>query len=158
MKRAVIALATTIAGVAWLVSFRVSPERLAEVEATPSPDTTASTPAPEPSASASATPAPTPTPKGSDGTFTGPDAPNFYGDVQVRVTIKGGHITDVQPVLLPSDRARSAYISQVAGPMLRTEVIRAQSARIDIISGATYTSESYAQSVAGALQMAHFGG
>jgi uncharacterized protein with FMN-binding domain len=58
---------------------------------------------------------------------------------------------------MPQDRAESAYISQVAGPMLHDEVIQAQSAQIDIISGATYTSQSYAQSVESALQQAHMG-
>ena len=71
--------------------------------------------------------------------------------------ISNGRITDVQPLQMPQDRAQSAYISQVAGPMLHDEVIQAQSAQIDIISGATYTSESYAQSVESALQQAHMG-
>lgn len=103
-------------------------------------------------------PSPSPGPAGvADGTFTGSDFPNRFGDVQVRVVITGGRITDVQAVQLPSDRARSAYISQVAGPMLRTEVLQAQNAQIDIVSGATYTSESYAQSVESALQKDHLG-
>jgi len=75
----------------------------------------------------------------------------------VRVVITNGKITDVQALQLPSDRERSAYISQVAGPMLRSEVLQSQSANIDIISGATYTSQSYAQSVESALQQAHMG-
>jgi uncharacterized protein with FMN-binding domain len=77
--------------------------------------------------------------------------------VQVKVIISNGRITDVQPIQMPQDRAQSAYISQVAGPMLHDEVIQAQSAQIDIISGATYTSQSYAQSVESALQQAHMG-
>jgi uncharacterized protein with FMN-binding domain len=158
MKRAVVALVTTLAGVVWLVSFKTSPEQLAVAAATPVPDAPTSSPSPEPSVSASATPIPTPTPANHDGAFTGPVEPNFYGDVQVKVTIKGGRIADVQALQLPNDRSRSAYISQVAGPMLRTEVIQAQSAQIDIISGATYTSEGYAQSVAAALKDAHFRG
>ena len=75
----------------------------------------------------------------------------------VRVVISNGHISDVQAVTLPTDRAESAYISSVVGPMLRTEVLQAQSANIDIISGATYTSQSYAQSLESALQQAHLG-
>ena len=71
--------------------------------------------------------------------------------------ISNGHITDVQAVQLPTDRAESAYISQQAGPWLRTEALKAQSANIDIISGATYTSQSYAQSLESALQQAHLG-
>jgi uncharacterized protein with FMN-binding domain len=90
-----------------------------------------------------------------DGQYTGQDVPNDYGDVQVQVTISGGRITDVQPLVLPSDRQRSAEISQYAGPILHDEVLRAQSAQIDTISGATYTSQSYAGSVQSALDQAH---
>jgi uncharacterized protein with FMN-binding domain len=75
----------------------------------------------------------------------------------VRVVISNGHISDVQAVTLPTDRAESAYISQVVGPMLRSEALQAQNANIDIISGATYTSQSYAQSLESALQQAHLG-
>jgi uncharacterized protein with FMN-binding domain len=85
---------------------------------------------------------------------TGPDVPNRYGDVQVQVTLSGGKITDVTALQLPFDRQRSNEISQIAGPMLRSEVLQVQSANIDIISGATYTSQSYAQSVQAALDQA----
>jgi uncharacterized protein with FMN-binding domain len=77
--------------------------------------------------------------------------------VKVQVVVSNGRISDVKALQLPSDRAQSAYISQVAGPLLRNEVLQAQSARIDIISGATYTSDSYAQSTESALQQAHMG-
>ena len=73
------------------------------------------------------------------------------------MVVTNGRITDVRALQLPSDRAQSAYISQVAGPLLRTEALQAQNARIDIISGATYTSTSYAQSLDSALQQAHGG-
>ncbi len=79
---------------------------------------------------------------------------NDYGDVQVRVTLNGSKIVDVQALKLPSDRSRSARISNAAGPILRTEALQAQSAHIDLVSGATYTSESYAQSLQGALDRA----
>jgi uncharacterized protein with FMN-binding domain len=91
------------------------------------------------------------------GTFTGSDFSNRFGDVVVRLVISDGRITDVQAVQLPNDRQRSAYISEVAGPMLRSEVLQAQSAHIDVVTGATYTSQSYAQSVESALQQAHMG-
>jgi uncharacterized protein with FMN-binding domain len=94
-----------------------------------------------------------PLPSGSS-VVTGPDVPNRYGDVQVQLTLAGGKITDVKALQLPVDRQRSAEISQIAGPMLRTEVLQVQSANIDIISGATYTSQSYAQSVQAALDQA----
>jgi uncharacterized protein with FMN-binding domain len=115
---------------------------------------------PSPSATTAPSPSPSPSPSGPtaiNGTFTGSDVPNRFGDVVVRVVISNGHISDVQAVTLPTDRAESAYISSVVGPMLRTETLQAQSANIDIISGATYTSQSYAQSLETALQQAHLG-
>jgi uncharacterized protein with FMN-binding domain len=94
-----------------------------------------------------------PLPAGSQ-VLTGPDVPNRYGDVQVQLTLSGGKITDVTALQLPFDRQRSNEISQIAGPMLRSEVLQVQSANIDIISGATYTSQGYAQSVQAALDQA----
>jgi len=94
-----------------------------------------------------------PLPAGSQ-VVTGPDVPNRYGDVQVQLTLSGGKITDVTALQLPFDRQRSNEISQIAGPMLRSEVLQVQSANIDIISGATYTSQGYAQSVQAALDQA----
>jgi uncharacterized protein with FMN-binding domain len=89
-----------------------------------------------------------------DGSYDGQDYPNEFGDVQVRVVVKGGRVSDVQPLQMPSDRERSALISQEAGPLLHDEVVQAQSAQIDTIGGATFTSESYAQSVQSALDKA----
>lgn len=159
MKRALIATSITLAGVAAIAGYRVAPHSLGAVAAvppTPSPSPP-STPSPgAPDATPTASPSPSPA-AAVAGSFTGSDFPNRFGDVVVRVVVTNGHITDVQSVQLPSDRARSAYISQVAGPMLRSEVLQAQSANIDIISGATYTSQSYAQSVESALQQAHMG-
>jgi uncharacterized protein with FMN-binding domain len=82
---------------------------------------------------------------------------NRFGDVQVKVVIVNGQITDVVALVLPTDRSYSAYVSSVAGPLLRQEAIQAQSAKIDIISGATYTSQSYQQSLESALVQAHRG-
>ena len=155
MKRSVIATGAAMVGVAWLLTYKVSPHSAGAVAlAPPSPSPTADVGAsPSPGASA----APSPSPIRATGTFLGSDFPNRFGDVQVKLVIKDGRITDVQEVQMPSDREQSAYISQVAGPMLRSEVLQAQSAQIDVISGATYTSESYAQSVESALQQAHMG-
>ena len=71
--------------------------------------------------------------------------------------VSGGRLTDVKALQLPSDRARSAEISQYAGPALRSEAIQAQTANVDIVSGATYTSEAYAESLGAAFQQAHLG-
>jgi uncharacterized protein with FMN-binding domain len=163
MRRAVIVTGITIVGVASILNYKIAPLRLGAVAAVP-PTPSASNIAPSPSASPLATPdaspSPSPSPSGPvviNGTFTGSDVPNRFGDVVVRVVISNGHISDVQAVTLPTDRAESAYISQVVGPMLRSEALQAQNANIDIISGATYTSQSYAQSLESALQQAHLG-
>jgi uncharacterized protein with FMN-binding domain len=87
-------------------------------------------------------------------TVTGPDLPNDYGDVQVQLTLDGTRIIDVKALQLPHDRPRSYEISLAAAPLLREEVLHAQSANIDLVSGATYTSQSYAQSVQAALDQA----
>ena len=77
-----------------------------------------------------------------------------FGDVQLKVVIAGHRITNLVELQMPFDRPRSQYISQVAGPWLKQQVIKAQSANIDGISGATFTSEAYAQSVQSALDKA----
>ena len=112
---------------------------------------------------AAATPAPAAPAAGSggpalaNGTITGPVVQTRFGSVQVQVTIAGGKITDVTALQLPSDRQRSAEISGIAGPMLQSEALAAQSAQIDLISGATYTSDAYAQSLQAALDQAAHG-
>lgn len=90
-----------------------------------------------------------------DGQFTGQDVATRFGDIQVRVTISGGRITDVQALQLPFDRQRSQAISDYVRQPLHEEVLQAQSAQIDTISGATYTSDAYAQSVQSVLDQAH---
>jgi uncharacterized protein with FMN-binding domain len=85
------------------------------------------------------------------GTFTGPAVDVGYGTIQVQVTIAGGRLTDVKALQLPSDRSRSRSISSHAAPILRGEALAAQSANIDGVSGATYTSQGYAESLQGAL-------
>jgi uncharacterized protein with FMN-binding domain len=90
--------------------------------------------------------------KGS-GTFTGAVVQDPYGQVQVQVTLVGGKITAVTVLQLPS-QGRSGFISQSVAPILQGEAISAQSAKIDTVSGATYTSEAYAQSLQSALDQA----
>ena len=92
-----------------------------------------------------------------NGTVTGPVVQTQFGPVQVQVTIANGKITNVTALQLPSDRQRSAYISGIVGPMLQSEALTAQSAQIDLISGATYTSDAYAQSLQAALDQAAHG-
>jgi uncharacterized protein with FMN-binding domain len=152
MKRAVIAAGASLVGVIWLLNFKPAPT-VVNVTGANTGQAGYDPNAPQQPAN----PSPGASPSGASGTYTGQAADAFYGLVQVRVTVSNGKISDVQPLQLPSDRARSAYISQVAGPMLRTEALQAQSAKIDVISGATYTSDAYAQSLESALQQANLG-
>ncbi len=68
--------------------------------------------------------------------------------------MQNGKITDVQTLQLPGGQFRSQQISQYAAPQLRSEVLAAQSAQVNTISGATYTSMGYLQSVQSALDQA----
>jgi uncharacterized protein with FMN-binding domain len=85
-------------------------------------------------------------------TYTGAVAENPYGPVQVQVTEQGGKIVDVKALQMPTEHALSAEISEKVAPMLRTEALQAQGPEISIISGASYTSESYASSLQAALR------
>lgn len=89
-----------------------------------------------------------------DGTYTGPEADAYYGYVQVQVTIQSGKIANVNFVDYPQDRRTSARINSIATPYLVSEAIQAQSANVDIISGATLTSEAFMQSLQSALNAA----
>ncbi len=85
---------------------------------------------------------------------TGPVVFTRFGDVQVQVTMSSGRITDVTAVQLPFEHPRSQMISQYAAPLLHDETVQAQSAQIDTVSGATYTSDGYRQSLQSALDNA----
>ncbi len=100
-----------------------------------------------------ASPAPVAAASKGDGTFTGAVVQDPYGPVQVQVILAGGRITEVKALALPS-QGRSGFISQSVAPILQGEAISAQSSRIDAVSGATYTSEAYAQSLQSALDQA----
>ncbi|MDE3089862.1 MAG: FMN-binding protein [Chloroflexota bacterium] len=89
-----------------------------------------------------------------DGTYTGPNVDAFYGFVQVRAVVRNGKIADVQFVKFPNDRRTSVRINAVAVPYLQSEAIQVQSANVDFISGATLTSEAFAESLQAALNTA----
>jgi uncharacterized protein with FMN-binding domain len=89
-----------------------------------------------------------------DGTYTGTPADAYYGNVQVRAVISSGKLVSVAVLDYPADRSRSRAINSYALPQLATEVVRAQSASVNIVSGATLTSKAYMRSVASALAQA----
>lgn len=89
-----------------------------------------------------------------DGTYTGDAARTRYGPVQVQISVSGGQIASVDVVDYPTDSPRDRQINEQAVPMLVGETTSAQSAQIDLISGATYTSQGYAQSLQSAIDQA----
>ncbi len=96
---------------------------------------------------------PTATPRPTVRAIAGPSVDMRWGPVQVTIIVTGKRITDVQ-ASAPTERDRSAFINSQAIPMLRQEVLQAQSANIDTLSGATMTSEAYITSLQAALQTA----
>lgn len=90
-----------------------------------------------------------------DGQYTGNAADAFYGLIQVKATISGGKITDIQFLQYPNDRNTSVEINRQAMPMLKQEALSTQNAHVDIISGATDTSQAFVESLANALSQAN---
>ena len=89
-----------------------------------------------------------------DGTYTGPEIDIRWGYVKVQTIIQGGQITNVQVVEYPTERRTSARINSIAVPDLQQEAIQAQSANVNIITGATLTSEGFQISLQAALTQA----
>ena len=82
-----------------------------------------------------------------DGTYRGPVVDAYYGLMQIEAVVQNGRLVTIKVLQYPTDRRTSVYINRQALPMLRDEVISAQSANVDIISGATLTSEAFIQSL-----------
>lgn len=141
MKRAALAAVSTVAALVMLLSFK-----------THSLNTVATPPAAESSAAPSASSAPTS--KSVTKTFTGDAADTRYGPVQVRVTVTDGKVTDATAVDYPTADPRDQQINSYAIPALNSEAVAASSASIQMISGATYTSQGYIASLQSALDKA----
>lgn len=78
-----------------------------------------------------------------------------YGDVQVQITVAGGKITAAEVTQVPWNDHRDQEINAYAVPILNQEAVQAQSAQIDMVSGATFTSEGYLQSLQSAIDKAN---
>ena len=89
-----------------------------------------------------------------DGQYTGIVADAFYGKLQVVAIVSGGKLTDVQVPVYPTDRGHTLEVSQESLPVLKSEAIAKQSSDVDIVSGATQTSEAFRQSLQSALSQA----
>ncbi|MGO4534945.1 FMN-binding protein [Leifsonia sp. 2MCAF36] len=114
--------------------------------ATPTPSQSSSA-----SQSSSSEPQSTPSQSSATTVITGSAVQTRYGAVQVKVTFSGSTITAVDTVQSPSRDGRDIEINDQALPILQHEVLSSQSAKIDTVSGATYTSEGYIQSVQSAI-------
>jgi uncharacterized protein with FMN-binding domain len=90
----------------------------------------------------------------STATYTGDAASTKYGPVQVEITVAEGTVTDVSVIDYPSGNGKDQQINARALPVLVQETLDAQSADIDMVSGATYTSDGYAESLQSALDQA----
>jgi len=90
-----------------------------------------------------------------DGTYTGPVTDAIYGQIQVVATIQGGKLTRVGVPVFPNAGGHTTEVTQFSIPQLKQEAIAAQSANVDIVSGATQTSQAFEESLAAALAQAH---
>ncbi|MEV6611660.1 FMN-binding protein [Kutzneria sp. NPDC051319] len=162
MTRIAVAFAATVSVIVLLFSYRTSTHpsalgvtgpttRLPAGSAVPGSPTTPSDPS---SATPSGSPSAT-TGAGANGTYDGSAADTPYGPVQVRITLSGGRITAAQTVQVPNESRRDVEINDAAVPELVQETLQAQTAQIDTVSGATYTSEGYIQSLQSAIDAAH---
>lgn len=89
-----------------------------------------------------------------DGTYTGSSADAYYGTVQVQAVIQSGKLVAVNFLQYPSDRSTSRSINAYAMSILKSEAIQAQNANVNIVSGATDTSQAFQQSLHSALSQA----
>ena len=184
MRKVLLALLLTAVGLGLLLSFRsrsatgtatttaLGGSALGGTSATTT-DTGAATPAASASAS-SATPSSAPSAASAasssaaaapsktaakssgakSGTFTGAAENTQFGNVQVQAVISGGKLTNVVVLQVPDHGGYEDQIVQIAVPELKSEALSAQSANIDVVSGATYTSQGYAESLQSALDQA----
>jgi uncharacterized protein with FMN-binding domain len=90
--------------------------------------------------------------------FTGAAEGTQFGTVQVRAVLRGSRLVEVVPLHLTDSSGRSVSISDQAAPILRREALAAGSAKIDAVSGASYTSAGYIQSLQSALDAARAAG
>jgi uncharacterized protein with FMN-binding domain len=163
MRRVIVAFVSTVAGLVMLLSFKTH-SRPRAVALPAADDGTVGTTAPttstapsdpgDPTATTTPTTPTTASPTTAAGgaqSVTGDEADTRYGPVQVKVTVDNGHITAVDAVEYPTDTPRDWQINQYAIPVLDQEAQSANSAHIDMVSGATYTSDGYITSLQSAL-------
>jgi uncharacterized protein with FMN-binding domain len=143
VRRAVLSTVATVSGIVLLLSLKPASDPASAVGGAVPP---AAARSPQDGARATET-----------GTVTGGAAQTQYGPVQVRLTVRGGRIAKAEAVRAP-EGGRSSRISESAVPKLDRQAVAAQSADIDAVSGATYTSAGYKRSLQSALDKVRAGG
>jgi uncharacterized protein with FMN-binding domain len=163
MRRALTATAATVVGLVALLDYRSSSSGVRRVSipgaspATTSPTSTGgAAPTTQPTSSttspaAGPPPVSTTIPAPKKATYTGQDVSYRYGDIQLAVTVVGGRITAIDVPQESATDARSQSINSQAVPILTQEALSAQGVNIDVVSGATYTSDAFAQALQSAL-------
>ncbi|MCK2036775.1 FMN-binding protein [Microbacterium sp. SSW1-49] len=158
MKKILYAVLATISGLVLLFSYRTSLDAVTPTDGTPAAGTvdssgTSGTDAHAGTGSTSATAAQAATGL-ADGAYTGASSQTRYGPVQVQLTVSGGRITDVRAIDYPDGNGRDRQINGTAIPRLVSETLQSQSAQIQMVSGATYTSDGYRSSLQSAIDQA----
>ena len=145
MKAApVLVLAGTVAGIIGILSFHTRPVTAPAQASGGASRSAAPSPSPSPSA-----------PGPADRSALGPEENFGYGVLDVTVTVRASRIINVSVTDLQTAEPTSQQISEQAIALLRPEVLSAQSGQIDAISGASYTSAAYIQSLQAALDKLH---
>ncbi|MCW2968357.1 MAG: hypothetical protein JWM71_2129 [Solirubrobacteraceae bacterium] len=150
MRRSPIAISATVFGTAAVIGFHAHSAAVPVAKASASPAaaaTTTSTSSSPPTASSSSS---------GTKTATGDAMSTRYGPAQVRVTVSAGKIVKVEAVELQNGDPKSQAISSYAAPVLQQSVLSKQTAAVDTVSGATYTSLSYEASLQSALDKVAF--
>ena len=165
MKRMPIVLAATAAGLATVLGFHtqkmnsnvlsgLSGASGAGTTPTSSPSGAGSGTSPTTAAGSSTTPgsaSTSTTTAAGTRTALGADVQYRYGELELQVTATGGRITNVQPAIDTAFDPRSSQVNSYAEPLLQSQTLQAQNANINGVSGATFTSQAYVQSLQAAL-------
>lgn len=152
VKRVLLAFVSTVTGLVMLLSFKThsiaattsAASRIAPPSVVTTQSGTATTPTTTPTAAAGAT----------TKTVTGSSVDTRYGPVQVQIVITNGKIISATAVQYPNGNSRDQEINSYAVPTLQQESVQANKANIDMVSGATYTSNGYISSLQSALNKA----
>ena len=163
MKRPLTLLSATTVGFVGIIALhgpltKASPLTAATTPTTSAPPSSPTTSSPTASTPGATTTTTTTTPVATTGarSATGKAEYYGYGEMAIKVTVNGTHITALKVSSLRTAESYSQQLAQQALPILKGEVLQAQSTRISSLTGATYTSEAYAYSIQSALDKLHF--